>query len=89
MLVDDDEQPMKLRAAIAAYVQIARYGSTSADAIRNAIPSIESKVVGGLLAGLVRAGLLERCGGSNLSVAAMIVDRPAFVPGPTFPAVTT
>lgn len=78
---------MKLRAAIAAYVQIARYGSTSADAIRNAIPSIESKVAGGLIAGLVRAGLLERCGGKNLSVAALIVERPAFIPGPTFPVV--
>ena len=85
-LVDDETQPFKLRAAVAAYVQVTRYGSTSADAIRNVIPSADARAVGGLLAGMVRAGMLQRCGSKRLSVAAMIVEKPAFVRGPEFPS---
>ncbi len=86
-LIEDENAEAKVRAQIAAFVQLERYGSTSADAILNAIPNLEPKVVGGVLGGLTRAGLVARAGRSTdqLSVAALIVERPAFTPGPLFP----
>ena len=86
-MLDDDEASEKLRAAIAAYVQLERFNTTSTTAIQNSVPLLDPKVIGGLIAGLLRAGLLERAGAPmrQLSVAAQVVDRPNFVRGPMFP----
>lgn len=85
-LVDSGGASDSDRAAIVACMQIVRYGWTSYDSINNAVTLKDGKAVGGLLAGLQRAGLIRRVAEKPNSLAAMIVEsKPMFERGPTFP----
>lgn len=68
-------------AAYAAYRQITRYGWTSSGALCNAT-GIGAKVIGGLLAGLQRSGLIQKYEGEQ--TLAMGEDT-IFEAGPNFP----
>jgi len=77
-------------AAMTIYYQLERYGWVSYDSAANAMGEADPAVLGGLLPGLQRAGLIERHAEAPPAarVAAFITvskTRPTFVPGPLFP----
>lgn len=79
------------RVVFALYRQLMTFGWTSASAITNAVPQADDgQAIGGLLAGLVRAGLIQR-GDPPPSASSVHVglvtppSSPVFVPGTTFP----
>ncbi len=85
-LVDSEEAADSDRAAIVACLQLVQYGWTSYDAINNAVLLKDGKAVGGLLAGLQRAGLIRRIDSKPSSLAAMVVQgKPMFERGSMFP----
>jgi hypothetical protein len=87
-IVDVEDASDRARSAIVACIQLKRYGWTSCDSIANVV-SVDPHVAGGLLAGLVRAGLIQRVESTPTSMAALFVQpqKPIFEPGPTFPVV--
>ena len=83
-LIDDDAADDRVRAALIAWLQIERYGWVSSSTIAN-MAILDAKKVGGVLAGLVRSGLLQRAEGKPSAAAAIADPHPIFVPGPTHP----
>jgi len=90
-LIDRADMLVYGRVVLAIYRQLLRFGWTSADAITNAVPQADDgQAIGGLLAGLVRAGLIRR-GDPPATVSSAVAglisspSSPVFVPGPTFP----
>jgi hypothetical protein len=65
-----------VRTVYAVYAQIVRYGWTSSDALVNAGVNDDTQMIGGLLTGLRRAGLIQKIKESG---------RAKFEPGPRFP----
>ena len=77
-----------VRIAVTVYLQLTRYGWTSAKAIDNLLHVDNKRVIGGTLSGLQRAGLIARGlepQTSSLAAALMIEPHPVFLPGPEFP----
>jgi len=80
------------RVVLAIYRQLLQFGWTSSDVITNAVPHADDgQALGGLLAGLVRAGLIQRgdpppSASSAFAGLVSVPSSPVFVPGPMFPA---
>lgn len=83
-LVDDDDVDDRVRAALIAWLQIDKYGWCSSSTIAN-LANLDPKKLGGVLAGLVRAGLLQRAEEQTSAAAAIADPHPIFVPGPQHP----
>lgn len=71
------------------YHQVVRYGWVSYDSVVNALGSVDDALsLGGMLAGLMRAGLLAKRAETppSAKLAAMLTKpRTTFGPGPLFP----
>jgi len=83
LLVDDEAADDRVRSALIAWAQIVRYGWTSSSSIANMMSTLDAKVIGGVLAGLVRAGILQRAGSAPSPAGAIADPHPIFIPGPT------
>jgi hypothetical protein len=85
LAVDADDYTASV---MAAYTQLVRYGWTSSDSIKNAVELRGNpRILGGLLAGLQRAGLIKKAGDAHEieNLSAIVDPKPIFVPGPLFP----
>lgn len=74
------------QAVLVTFSQLVTYGWTSAHAVVQSGATVDPQVLGGLLAGLQRAGLIERTSPSSSAAHVALDTRPIFRPGPTFPA---
>ena len=89
-IVEAAERSTHTLAVVTIFYQLAQYGWASYDSAANAMGEADPAILGGLLPGLQRAGLIERApvAPSAARVAAFIAvskPRPTFVPGPLFP----
>jgi hypothetical protein len=85
-LVDDDTADDRVRAALIAWLLIDKYGWCSSSTISN-LANLDAQKIGGVLAGLVRSGLLQRAEGKPSAAAAIADPHPIFIPGPQHPVV--
>lgn len=87
---DADDAGDHPQAVLAAYAQLVSFGKTSHAAIMNAIRAdADPRVVAGLLAGLMRAGLIEKAQAQPDNVEQLVSadQSPVYIPGPLFPHV--
>jgi hypothetical protein len=75
------------KAMILAYGHLAKFGWMSHDSLENAGVVLNPQMIGGLLTGLTRAGLIRRGSPSDSVLARLVDPRPVFVPGPSFPTI--
>lgn len=75
------------KAVLVAYTLLVRFGWTSADAIENAGVQLDPRVLGGILTGMQRGGLIQRIGPApkNPLLFNLVEPKIQFEPGPRFP----
>jgi DNA-directed RNA polymerase subunit RPC12/RpoP len=84
-LVKQSETDQETRALLLALGLLNTFGWVSYDALTNAGVDANPQMIGGLLTGLVRSGLLRRGVGKSSPLLDIVDPKPIFLPGPRFP----